>query len=128
VVDERGEHLLGIGEVLGHAAAGVPSDEGADGRDAERGGGIDAPQDVVVDRLPLGRVGMQVVVVERDRRQVEAAFVEQRGDAVERLRALDVEVGRRERAVAQCRPGGHLQRLVVVLDRPVGDGRERAVR
>ena len=69
VVDERREDALGLAQVLGDAAAGVAADERADGHAAERGGGVDAGAQVGVDRLALGRVGVQVVVVVGERRQ-----------------------------------------------------------
>jgi len=119
-VDQRGEHGLGVGQVLPHRPARVAADERADRGAAQVGGGLDAPQDVPVDRLPLGGVGVEVVVVVGQRRQREAAVGEQPEHLVVVV-ALRVEVGGGERAVAERRPGGHLQRLVAVVRRPGGD-------
>ena len=118
-VDERLEHLFGVAEVLGHGPARVPPHERADRRAAEQRGGLQAAADVVVDRLPLVGVGVQVVVVEGERRQLEAVLGEQRAGGVGLgvAEALDGEVGGGERAVAEVGPGGHLERLV-----PVGGG------
>ena len=129
VVHERREDALGLAQVVGDAAAGVAADEGADRDAAERGGGVDAGAQVSVVRLPLRRVGIQVVVVVGERREHEPVAVQRRPYAVG-LRVVE-RVGRdmagRERAVAQPRPGGELERLVAVRPGPGGDVLEAAL-
>jgi hypothetical protein len=129
-VDERAEHLLGVAEVVRDAPGRVAPDEGADARHPEQGGGVDERQDVGVDGFAFGRVGVQVVVVEGQRRQGQAVPIEQRGHLVglPLAEAVDVEVGRGERSVAESRPGGHLQRLERVRRCPGGDVGEAALR
>ena len=102
---------------------GVAADEGADRGHPQQRGGVDERQDMGVDGFALGRVGVQVVVVEGQRRQREAVPVEQRGHLVglPLAEAVDVEVGGGERPVAQRRPRGDLQRLEAVLGGPGGD-------
>jgi hypothetical protein len=63
VVDQGLEQLLGLLEVVGHRPGRVAADKGSHGGAAEGGGGVDAGQHVVVDRLALLRVGVEVVVV-----------------------------------------------------------------
>jgi hypothetical protein len=63
-LDQRPEHLLGVAEVVRDAPGGVAADEGADRGDPQLCGGVDERQDMGVDGFALGRVGMQVVVVE----------------------------------------------------------------
>ena len=64
-VDQRREDLLGRGQVLNHGAARVAPNERADGRAAQQGGRVDQRQHMLVNGGTLDRVGVQVVVVER---------------------------------------------------------------
>ena len=123
VVDEGGEHALGVAEVLGHGAAGVAPDEGADGGAPEPGGGVDAAVHVLVVGGPLGRVGVEVVVVVGERGEREAVAVEQRLGLVGLLvaEAVGVEVGGDEGAVAEVGPGGHLEGLEALRRGPGAD-------
>ena len=129
VVHERREDALGLAQVVRDAAAGVAADERAHGHAAERGGGVDARAQVRVVRLALGGVGVQVVVVVGERGEHEPVAVEGRAHAVG-LRVVE-RVGRhvagRERAVAEPRPGGELERLVAVGAGPGGDVLEAAL-
>src|SRR4029453_12290662 len=86
-------------------------------------GGVQAGQDVAVDGLALAGVGVEVVVVEGQRRQLQAVLVEQLPDVVGvgLAEPLDLDVGGGEGAVAQVGPGGHLQGLETVLGRPGRD-------
>ena len=79
--------------------------------------------DVLVDRGPLGRVGVQVVVVEGDRRADQAVGVEQcpRLVGFGRTEAVDREMGGRERPVAQVGPGRHLEGLEALRRGPRTD-------
>ena len=72
VVDQRRQHPLGLAQVVGDAERVVAADEGADRDAAEGRGRVDAGAQVGVDRLALGRVGVQVVVVVGERRELEA--------------------------------------------------------
>ena len=76
-IDQRTEDTLGLAQVVGHRPGGIAAHEGADGGAADQGRGVDAPGDVLVDRRPLGAVRVEVVVVERDRRELETVLGEQ---------------------------------------------------
>ena len=121
VVDERREDPLGLAQVVGDATAGVAADERADGHAAERGGRVDAGAQVRVDRLALGGVRVQVVVVVGERRQrrgrcsSSAARTRSASRVVEGV-GRDVAGG--EGPVAEPRPGGELERLVAVRAGP----------
>src|SRR5919107_3659456 len=75
---------------------------------------------------PLVGVGMEVVVVERQRGEREAVPVEEGSDLVG-VEVLHVDVAGRERSVAEPRPGCHLEGLEPVLGCPGRDPVERAV-
>ena len=129
VLHERREHALGLAQVLGHAAAGIASDEGPDGHAAQRRGGVDAGAQVRVVGLALGRVGGQVVVVVGQRRQGQAVLGQRAQHAVGLglVEGVGLHVAGGERPVAQVRPRGQLQRLVAVARRPRGDLLELAL-
>ena len=107
----------------------VATDERADGRALEPGGGVDAGVEVPVVRRPLVRVGVKVVVVVADRGDLQPVA----GEELERLLGLgvaepvDVEVGRRERAVAESRPGRDLEGLELLGLGPCADVGEAAL-
>src|SRR3954471_12964278 len=109
----------------------MAADERPDRDAAEERRGIDARADVRVDGLALGRIGMQWVVVVGQPAEGQAVVVEELEDPlrlalVEAI--LDAQMAGRERAVAELRPGGELQRLVAVRTGPGGDVLERALR
>ena len=118
------EHLLGVAEVLGHRAARVPPDEGADGRAAEQGGGVDAAVHVLVDRR-RARPGRGRGCC-RSRRATSSSRPWRSNSArivvgLLLAEAVDVEVGRDEGPVAEVGPGRHLERLEALGRRPVAD-------
>ncbi len=131
VVDQRRQHALGLAQVLGDAERVVAADEGADRDAAELCGGVDAGAQVGMDRLALGGVGVQVVVVVGERRELEPVVVEGAADAVGLgvVELVGGEVAGDERAVAEPRPGGELERFVAVRHPAQrGDLLERALR
>ena len=122
-IHQRREHFLGRAQVLRDRLPGVATDEGAHGRALEQGRGVDEGGDVVVDRLALGRVGVQVVVVVSQRRQRQPVLAEQRPCVVGLAlpEPVDLQVGGGERACAQVGPGCDLQGLEAVPGGPRRD-------
>jgi hypothetical protein len=62
----RREQLFRLAQVLRDALRGVAAHERAHGRHAQQRRRVDAGRDVPVDRRAFRRVGMQVVVIERE--------------------------------------------------------------
>ena len=128
VVDERPEDGLGLAEVLGHRAGRITAHERADRRAAEKGRGVDARVDVIVDSGTSVGVGVEVVVVVGQRRALQAvpgeASVSPRLGGPE---SVDHEVGGRERRSPRS---GHAatSNVEVVLARPPADLGQRALR
>jgi hypothetical protein len=123
VVDQRRHQPLGCTQVFADRGTRVATDEGADRDAAERGGGVDAGPQVGVDRGALVEVGVQVVVVVGEGRELQPVLLEGGVDAVGLggVEAVGGDVGGGEGTVAERRPGGQLQRLVAV---PAGPGRD----
>ena len=122
VVDEPRPHLAELAEVVRHVLRLVAADERADGRDAERRGGVDHLPQVRVGGPALGRVGVEVVRVVRERRDLEPVPVEN-VPHLARVEPLDVDVRDARVApplAAAGRPAGDLEHLEAVRGRPGG--------
>jgi hypothetical protein len=122
-VDERLEDALGLGQVLGDGLPGIAAHERADGGALQQGGGLDAGGDVAVDGPARLRVGVQVVVVVRERGEAQAVPVEEAADLVRAglVEAGGVQMAGGEVAVADAGPHRHLERLVAGPRGPGGD-------
>ncbi|WXF90562.1 hypothetical protein WDV91_14610 [Curtobacterium flaccumfaciens pv. flaccumfaciens] len=123
VVDELGQDPVPLGHVLADGLRGVAADERADVRDAERLRGVDRVLEVGPHRCPVLRVLVQVVLVVRERRDLEARAVEQGagGQGVLVRERGDRQVRRLEVAAAGAGPDGDLEPLVALLLGEPGD-------
>ena len=130
VTDERWPDPLEVFEVVGDRAALVAADEGADGIDLEPLRRLDHATQVVVGGLPGVRVGVEIVRVVGERRDLQVVAAEQLAHSL-RIEIVDVDV--RYAGVAAMlapagRPASDLECVEAVGVRPHRDLLEREIR
>lgn len=127
VVDDLGQDPVALAHVLADGLGGVTADERADVGDAERLRGVDRVLEVGPHRGTALRVLVQVVLVVRERGDLEAGAVEQvaGGQGVLVGERGDRQVRRLEVTAAGARPDGDLEPLVALLLGEPGDPVER---
>ena len=123
-VDQRREHRSASARFSATLRAGSRPTNVPTAGQLEQRGRLDARRDVRVHRPPRFAIGVQVVVVVGERRQLEAVAIEQRAHARRpapcRSRATSMWPAVNSRSPIR-RPGGHLERLVAGAARPGGD-------
>src|SRR5439155_7215000 len=128
--DQRWPDLLEALEVLRVRAILVVAGKGADGVDAKALRRVDDLQQMAVHRLAVTVVGMEVVRVVRERRDLEPVLPERLVYLV-RIEGLDVDVRHARvaaRLAATGRPARDLERLEALGCGPGGDLGEREIR